>query len=289
MGRYSIKELERLSGIKAHTIRIWEKRYKLFEPVRTPTNIRYYSDEDLRKLLSVTLLSNNGVKISKIVSMEEQEISSAIKGIKDESIISQKRVDDLIFPMLEFDEDKFNQLFQEYSKELGLEKTFTEVIYPFLEKVGILWLSDEVSPAQEHFTTHLIRQKLSAAIEALPSVSDQAKKVILFLPEGEYHELGLLFFQFLYKKKGVRVYYFGQSVPVEQVKIASETISPNWILTYTVIRPKAGTEELIERLSICKADEIFFLENEAQHNSNLNYPSSVSGISHYSQAFLAIQ
>ena len=262
MGKYSIKELERLSGIKAHTLRIWEKRYSLFSPNRTETNIRYYSDEDLKKLLSVSLLSNSGKKISKIVAMKDDELRDAIKEIEDTTLLNQKRVDDLIFPMINFDEPTFNQLFNQYVNEIGVEKTFTDILYPFLEKVGILWLSDEVQPTQEHFTSHLIRQKLSAIIEALPAPKKNAKKVILFLPEGEYHELGLLFFAYLYKKKGVSVFYLGQSVPLHQVNEVSKLIRPNWILSYSIVKPKAAIEKMTQLMANFQADQVFFLENK---------------------------
>lgn len=283
MGKYSIKELERLSGIKAHTLRIWEKRYNLFEPDRTETNIRYYSDEDLKKLLNVTILSNSGKKISKIVLLDDEQLKKAVSEVEDEHLVQQKRIDDLIFPMLKFDEDKINSLLESYYEALGVERTFTSVLYPFLEKIGILWLTDEVDPAQEHFITHIIRQKLSVAIENLPSNSEGSKKVILFLPEGEYHELGLLFFAYLYKKKGVKVYYFGQSAPVSQIKEAAKTIKPNWVLTYSVIRPKGGLQGLIDDLGECVSDENYFLTNRFQKDIKLEYPTNVKQVTSFSE------
>ncbi|MDA9312102.1 MerR family transcriptional regulator [Vicingaceae bacterium] len=282
MGNYSIKELERLSGIKAHTLRIWEKRYNLFEPNRSDTNIRFYSDSDLKKLLNVTILSNSGTKISKIVAMDDEQLKEAIAHIKDEDVIKQKRIDDLIFPMLQFNEEEINQLLKSYYDELGIEGTFTGVIYPFLEKIGILWLTDEVEPAQEHFMTHILRQKLSAAIESLPNNSEKLNRVLLFLPEGEYHELGLLFFAYLYKKRGVRVYYFGQSAPIKQIIQASKVIKPNWIMTYTVVRPKGGIQSLIDQLGECVSDETYFLVNRFQQDIDLKFPSNIRQITSYS-------
>lgn len=281
MGKYSIKELEQLSGIKAHTLRIWEKRYQLFEPNRTSTNIRFYTDQDLRKLLSVTLLSNVGFKISKIVSMDEEEINRRILEIEDKAVENQKRVDDLIFPMVDYDEETFNQLFNQYVNEIGIEKTFTSVIYPFLEKVGILWLSDEVNAAQEHFITNMIRHKLSAAIEDLPAVGEDAEKVILFLPEGEYHELGLLFFDFLYKKKGSKVFYLGQSVPLPQLLESAEAIRPDVVLFYSIIHTKNKIEKIFQQLSSTKASKIFFLENKYQGSLEIEYPKWISRATDY--------
>lgn len=284
MGKYSIKDLERLSGIKAHTLRIWEKRYDLLQPKRTETNIRYYSDQDLKKLLNVSLLCNNGTKISKIVSMKEGEMKKAIHSIDDRALINQKRVDALILPALQFDEEKFNVFFKQYLEEIGIEATFTQVIYPFLEKVGLLWLSDKLQPSQEHFVTHLIRQKISAAIENLPMINEPSRKVILFLPEGEYHELGLLFFAFLYKKAGVKVFYFGQSVPLKQIKPAAQEIKPDWILSYSIIKPKHDLQKMITQMSEFTAREVFFLENKYQNDFNLSYPKTVSRLTHYQQA-----
>lgn len=285
MGKYSIKELERLSGIKAHTLRIWEKRYNLFEPDRTDTNIRYYSDEDLKKLLNVSILSNSGIKISKIVSMDDEELKRTIANVEDAAVIKQKRVDDLILPMIEYDEKTFNRLFDNYIQEIGVEKTFIDVIYPFLEKIGILWLTDDVDPAQEHFTSHLIRQKLSSVIEELPAVKEPSNKAILFLPEGEYHELGLLFFAYMYKKRGVKVFYFGQSIPLSEIQTVSKSIKPNWILTYAVVKPKKGLQNLIDELGKCTADEVYFIENKLQSEEGLNYPGLVKPIQHFSELF----
>ncbi len=287
MGKYSIKELERLSGIKAHTLRIWEKRYNLFEPDRTDTNIRYYSDTDLKKLLNVSILSNSGIKISKIVAMNDVELKQTIAKIEDAAVLKQKRVDDLIVPMIEYDEETFDQLFNDYINEIGVEKTFIDVIYPFLEKIGILWLTDDVEPAQEHFTSHLIRQKLSKVIEDLPVVKEADDSVILFLPEGEYHELGLLFFAYMYKKRGIKVYYFGQSIPISEVQSVSKSIQPSWILTYAVVKPKNGLQKLLNELGKCTAQKVYFIENKFQADLALEYPSIVQPISHFSELFVS--
>lgn len=271
MGKYSIKELEHLSGIKAHTLRIWEKRYQLFEPKRSKTNIRYYTDDDLKKLLNVTMLSNNGTKISAIVNMSEGELCAAAKNVELKDSPYQQRINELIVPMCSFDEAAFNLLFAKNEKELGLEKTLTEVVYPFLQKVGTLWLSNEVEPCQEHFVSNIIRQKMSAAIDALPMPPNRAKKVMLFLPEGEYHELGLLFFSYLYKKRGVKTYYFGQSVPFDKLIEFSENIEVDWALTYSIIHSEEKVVEIVNDLDKIKAGQVFYI--------NRNYPKLADKIS----------
>lgn len=267
MGKYSIKELEHLSGIKAHTLRIWEKRYRLFEPQRTKTNIRYYTDDDLKKLLNVTMLSNKGIKISTIVDMGEQELCNAAKNaeLDGDEAKYEHRINEMIVPMCSFNEAEFNSLFEKNVQEMGLEKTLTEVVYPFLQKVGTLWLSNEVEPCQEHFVSNIIRQKMSAAIDELPTPPNDAKKVMLFLPEGEYHELALLFFSYLYKKKGVNTYYFGQSVPLDRVIAFSKEIQVDWAITYSIIHSEEKVVEIVNDLERINAGKVFYV--------NRNHPN----------------
>ena len=156
MGKYSIKELECLSGIKAHTLRIWEKRFNLLNPERTDTNIRYYSDEDLKKILNVSILTLSGVRISEIATFTDEELAKAVVDINNEEIRNLKRVNELIICMNELDEERFHQLYEKYVKTIGFEKTMLEIIYPYLEKVGILWLGGEVQAVSEHLISNLI-------------------------------------------------------------------------------------------------------------------------------------
>ncbi len=275
MSTYSIKDLEKLSGIKAHTLRIWEKRYNLLDPERTDTNIRLYSDEDLKRLLNVSLLSNNGMKISKIAELSDNELVNKVRSIENEDIQNKKKVADLVESMLGVDGFAFQNLFDQYVEELGFEETLNSVIYPFLERVGILWLTDEVEPGQEHFITHIVRNKIISAIEQLPK-PESDKKAILFLPENEFHELGLLYFYYLIKKKGVNVFYLGQSVPAEQVALLSKKLKPNWVISYSIIKKKGEIESLFNRMEDIKADGVYFLENKYQNGWKIEYPSWVS-------------
>lgn len=274
MAKYSIKDLERFSGIKAHTLRIWEKRYDLLNPDRTDTNIRYYTDEDLKRLLNVSILSNSGMKISQIAELSKDAIAKTVMELEDENVQNQKRVNQLVTSMVDLDEDMFRAVFDQLVLELGFEKTLNEVVYPFLEKVGILWLSDEIQPSHEHFTTHLIRSRIIYAIEQLPPTNGK-KKAILFLPEGEYHELGLIYFHYLLKKKGIKVYYLGQSVPSDQVKELSRIVNPNWVISYSIIKKKKEIEEFLNEMGEFTSDETFFLENKYQTNMGIVYPTTV--------------
>tara|TARA_B100000965_G_C19597780_1_gene761018 strand:+ start:268 stop:1134 length:867 start_codon:yes stop_codon:yes gene_type:complete len=274
MAHYSIKELEKFSGIKAHTLRIWEKRYELLKPQRTDTNIRYYCDSDLKRLLNVALLSNSGKKISQIAKLSDQELFEEVKNIDQENVEVEKRITTLITAMIDFNEDEFSDYFNLCVKEIGFEKTLVNVIHPFLEKVGILWLSDEIQPGQEHFVSNLIRNKIIAAIDNLAKPVENTT-AILYLPEGEYHEIGLLYFYYLLKKKGIRVYYLGQSVPANQVKTLSEHISPDYIITYSIILRIEELKTHVNEMSTYLAKEVIFLENPTIESNELDYPSSI--------------
>ncbi len=218
MAVYSIKELENLSGIKAHTIRIWEKRYNLIEPHRTNTNIRYYTDENLKKILNVAVLNRNGIKISNIAKLNDLELKEEIIRVSGDSQSSDTFVDSMVMSMIDFDEYKLEALIEKSIRKKGLMSTITEVIYPFIRKVGILWQSGDVYPAQEHFVTFLIRQKIIAAINGLSGTfNPNGKKFIMLLPEGEWHEIGLLLAQYIIKEANHEVIYLGQSVPYTDV------------------------------------------------------------------------
>lgn len=213
MGKYSIKELEQLSGIKAHTIRIWEKRHKLIDPARTTTNIRFYSDEDLKKIINVSLLNNNGLKISKIANMSLEEMNNKVLEISELKNDLNIHIDQLVIAMIDMEEEAFEKILNNIILRYGFERTITEIVYPFLEKIGLLWQTENITPAHEHFISNLIRQKLIVAIDGLPLPPKTSRKILLFLPEGELHELGLLFYHYITRKSGLRTYYLGQNVP----------------------------------------------------------------------------
>ncbi len=231
MGQYSIKELEQLSGIKAHTIRIWEKRYNLIDPSRTSTNIRFYSDDDLKKIINVSLLNNNGIKISKIADMSLDDISKKVMDISEVLHDASIHIDQMVVAMIDMEEEMFEKIMNNLILHFGFEKMITDIVYPFLEKIGVLWLTHNITPAQEHFITNLIRQKIIVAIDGLPIPSKSAKKILLFLPAGEMHEMGLLFYHYLTRKAGYRTYYLGQNVPHEDLKKIVQVHIPDILLT----------------------------------------------------------
>jgi len=244
MGKYSIKELEQLSGIKAHTIRIWEKRHQLIDPKRTTTNIRYYSDEDLKKIINVSLLNNHGVKISKIVDLSEAEISQKVAELSEAKNSIEIFIDQLVLAMIDMDEEQFEKTLANLILKFGFERVIIEIVYPFLEKIGILWLTNNITPAQEHFISNLIRQKLIVSIDALPLAPKSAKRVVLYLPENELHELGLLFYHYICKKEGFRTYYLGQSVPYRDLLSVVEEHQPDIIVSAFTTEPKGNSVDL---------------------------------------------
>ncbi|MBL7739714.1 MAG: MerR family transcriptional regulator [Chitinophagaceae bacterium] len=226
MNAFTIKDLENISGIKAHTIRIWEQRYGFLKPQRTETNIRHYCNEELKIILNIALLNKNGYKISQIDKMCQQEICSKILELQSASAIQERVVNELIKDMVDLKIHDFERTLSHYILEHGIEQGVKEIIFPFLEKIGILWQTGHIMPAQEHFVTSIIRQKLIVAIDGVP-ISDNGKTCLLFLPEGEHHELGLLFLHFLLKSHGEKVVYLGANVPTRDVHSIVETLQPD--------------------------------------------------------------
>lgn len=239
MGKYSIKELETLSGIKAHTIRIWEKRHRIIVPQRTATNIRYYSDSDLKKIINVSLLNNHGLKISKIAGMTDNELNSEIVQLTTNNSDTSLFIDQMVVCMVDMEEEQFEKLLSHLIIKFGFEKTITEIIYPFLEKIGILWQTGNITPAQEHFISNLIRQKIIVAIDALPFPSKNANKAVLFLPENELHEIGLLFYHYIVKRLGYKTYYLGQHLPYEDLLQVCRHHKPQIIITSIITSQKS--------------------------------------------------
>ena len=218
MAVYSIKDLEKLSGIKAHTIRIWEKRYALIEPLRTNTNIRYYTDEELKKILNVAALNRQGIKISHIARLSELELKEEILRVSGIDESHSTAIDSMVIAMIDLDEYKLDALIGKCFRKIGFRETVASILYPFLEKVGILWQSGDIQPSQERFVSSLIRQKIIAATDRISNTfNPKGKKFLLLLPEGEWHEIALLFAQYLIKEANHEVIYLGQSVPYSDV------------------------------------------------------------------------
>lgn len=217
MNQFTIKDLEHLSGIKAHTIRIWEQRYSFLKPQRTQTNIRYYNNEQLKMILNISLLNKYGYKISHIDKMSEEDMRSKILSLTHQQAQDESRVNQLIQLMVDVDMHGFEALLNRYIAEHNLEKAVIQVIFPFLERIGMLWLTSNIHPAQEHLVSNVIRQKLIMAIDRLPLPDKTRPALLLFLPEGELHEIGLLFMHYLLRSKSYNILYVGANIPLKDV------------------------------------------------------------------------
>lgn len=271
MGKYSIKDLERLSGIKAHTIRIWEKRYKIVEPQRTPTNIRFYSDNDLKKILNIALLNKAGVKISSIAELSSTELKQKIE---DYAIVKEDFkyfLDNLVFATIDMDEKRFEKLLDQAILDYGIEKTMIKIIYPFFKNVGILWLTGGLNPGQEHYIANMVRARLIIAIDKRNERIAYEKKAVLFLPENEWHELGLLFFHFICLGLKVKPFYLGQSVPLGSIEAIMESKNPDYLIfSYLSVKSKKAFRTYLEKLTkIAKGQEIIFIDRPEDKNSVL--------------------
>jgi len=232
MDAFTIKDLENLSGIKAHTIRIWEQRYNFLKPKRTDTNIRYYSNDELKMVLNIALLNKYGFKISHIDRMNNDEIRSKILSLTDGGALQERIINDLLQEMVDLNMDQFERVINKYIAAYGIEKTVIQIIFPFLEKIGILWQTGHVNAAQEHLVSNIIRQKLIAGIEATSSHVKMDKQFLLFLPEGEHHELGLLFMYYLLKSRGAEVIYLGANVPLKDIEYVIKLKKPDIVFLH---------------------------------------------------------
>lgn len=239
MAGYKIRDLEILTGIKAHTIRMWEKRYGMLTPQRTSTQIRTYSDDELLLLLNISLLYKKGIKISRIAEMSTTQIFEASRSMQD-SGDSDTAVEQFIVSVLQLDEQLFHDTFHELIQKDNLSIIFSEHIIPFLNRIGIMWLVGTINPAQEHFISSLIRQKIIASIDQLP-IPDQSKgKIILYLPEHEWHEISLLVYHYHLRSKGLYSVYLGQALPYDALIKTVKTLEPAAVVSswLTAIEPQ---------------------------------------------------
>lgn len=232
MNVFTIKDLENLSGIKAHTIRIWEQRYTFLKPGRTDTNIRYYCNQELKTILNISLLNKYGFKISHIDRMSEEELALKVISLSDKEARQEKMVNDLIAFMIDLDLLAFEQTLDRMILSGGIDKTINQLIFPFLDRIGILWLTNHIYPAQEHLVTNIIRQKLMVGIDGAVAHRQVDKTLVLFLPEGEYHELGLLYVYYLLRHHGAQVLYLGADTPLKDVEFVCKYKNPDYLYTH---------------------------------------------------------
>jgi DNA-binding transcriptional MerR regulator/methylmalonyl-CoA mutase cobalamin-binding subunit len=267
MSTYSIKDLEQISGIKAHTIRIWEQRYKFLQPSRTQTNIRTYSPVELKIILNVSFLNKYGFKISHIDKMSPEQMEEKILTINQMDAQKERVVNNLIKDMVSLNMPAFEQQLDNYIAQKGIEKTIVEIIFSFLERVGILWMTSNINPAQEHLATNILRQKIIYGIEKLTPVTKYTRRVVLFLPEAEYHELGILFVNFLLKQNGIYVDYLGANVPMVDLEYLVQKTEPDYIFCHiTSPAKKFKLDKFMEKLSTINASSPVVLSGQILHD-----------------------
>lgn len=232
MSKYSIKDLEKITGVKAHTIRVWERRYAIIQPERTETNIRYYSDNDLKRLLNIAMLNDAGIKISHLAKLTSIDLETKVMELSRSNKVEAFAIEKLTMATVNFNEDLFESILSKSILEQGMEDTITNVLFPFFERVGILWQVGSISPAQEHFISNLIRQKLFSAIDSCSGQRvENAKKIIFYLKEDELHEVSILFYNYIARRNGLRTLYLGQDLPFKDLISAVDDYKPNLIVT----------------------------------------------------------
>ncbi|HWB64350.1 MAG TPA: MerR family transcriptional regulator [Chitinophagales bacterium] len=251
MGQYSIKEVETLSGVKAHTLRIWEQRYDFLKPERTDTNIRYYNDEQLKLILNISTLSRSGLRISKIACMAEDELRREVQRLSTDCCEPNALADAFLQSMIDFDEARFEKTLSCSIMKLGFERTISELIFPLLSRTGVLWATGAIKPAQEHFMSNLVRRKICSAIDnQYVQLSDKSKTFVLFLPEGEVHELVLLYTEYLLRQRNHKVVYIGNSVPFDDLPSLCQSIQPDYLVSYfSMPISEMPLDEYLQKLS----------------------------------------
>lgn len=243
--QFSIKDLENLTGIKAHTIRIWEKRYNLLQPKRTDTNIRYYDLANFQKLLNVSYLNNNGYKISKIATIEEHKIPLLVREIASENNLESHAINAFKLSMLNFDQTLFYNTYNALLKEKEFDTIFYDIFIPLLTEIGLLWQTDTITPAHEHFLSSLIRQKILINTEKIQSqqVNKSKKTFVLYLPENEIHELGLMFINHQLVSKGYQSIFLGFSVPLDSLVDLKNYYDEIIYISYFTVKPEKDNIE----------------------------------------------
>ena len=250
MKKFSISDIENLTGIKAHTIRVWEQRYNFFTTKRTDTNIRYYNDDDLCMFLNIATLNENGYKISKISRMDNSEINDLVKHLKEDHYNVNVQVQMLSNSMLKMDDEEFDEILNGCIDDLGMDAAMTTIVFPFLRKVGFMWQVGTINPAHEHFAVHKIEQKLiNDTYQFRKSPGKDAKRYLLFLPPGETHEVGLLFAQYLLKANGHQTLYLGQNLPYDSLNEVAIYYEPDFAFSVlTIAGLENGVDEIISKL-----------------------------------------
>ncbi|MEO9511232.1 MAG: B12-binding domain-containing protein [Flavobacteriaceae bacterium] len=279
---FSIRDMENLSGIKAHTIRIWEKRYNLFTPERTSTNIRTYSLNSLQKLLNITLLYNNGYKISKIAKIEDPNIPILVREIVSTNSEKNHAVNAFKLAMVNFDQTLFLNTYNSLLSERSFRDIFNDVFIPLLNELGLLWQTNTISPAHEHFISHLIKQKTYINTEKLQMVepTQKDKVFVLFLPENEIHEIGLLYLNYEITLRGYKSIYLGQTMPIESLEDLLKYYDNVHFVSYFTISPtkdelNAYFDKFSQTLNPTGDSKLYVLGHQIQYIQKEQLPAGI--------------
>lgn len=287
MNRFSIRDIQNLTGIKAHTLRIWEQRHRVIVPKRTETNIRYYDANDLKTALRVALLNQHGYKISRIQKMSEDDIDTLLKETVDEDFQFGHQLNKLVVSTVDMNVQQFEHQIDKYIYKYGLDATIERLLFAFMEKIGVLWMTNQLFPAQEHLISNVIIRKLLLATEEVHSKPDLSKpKYLLFLPESEFHEIGLLYMHFQLAKLNKNVIYLGANSPLDQIELVSKTLKPEYHYTHiTAASNDFDIEKYMHKLSnLTTTKQIYFSGSMAQRNKVVNLPSNITFLSSLAEA-----
>ena len=249
MATYSIKDLELLTGIKAHTIRMWERRYGIVEPARTLTNIRNYSDDHLKKLLNISILNSCGMKISLLAKLSLEDLEKTVTEVMEKHRSPGLLTDQLVVSMVNFDEKGCTDLLNESIAANGFAFTLEKVIFPFLDKLGMMWQTSKILPAHEHFATGLIRKKIFYETELLGPNKENTPQIVYFLPEEEFHEIVLLALNYFGRAKGIPTLYLGQSVPLADVITIGKQMKPRMFVFSATLPQPQKLDHMLKELS----------------------------------------
>ena len=279
---FSIKDLENLSGIKAHTIRIWEKRYNILEPIRTETNIRTYDLASLQELLNVVLLNSYGYKISRIAELTTEKIALLVREIISDKNSNNHALNAFKMAMINFDQGLFLNTYTNLLSEKTFREVFYEVIIPLMNEIGLLWQAGTISPAQEHFISYLIKQKLLINTEKVqilePTRSD--KVFVLYLPENEIHELGLMYLNYEILLNGYKTIYLGESVPIDSLKDMKKYFDNIVYISYLTVQPtRDAIDDYLKEISTEILDansQIWFLGRMTEFIDTKSLPETIS-------------
>ncbi|MCY1722504.1 MerR family transcriptional regulator [Prolixibacteraceae bacterium Z1-6] len=281
---YSIKDLETLSGIKAHTIRIWEKRYSLLHPERTDTNIRYYTDDDLRHILNVSFLVKGGHKISKVAKWGQDQIKETVLEVSKSKSSENAYIDRLMLSMVNFDNEEFFKILNEIQLRYSLEEMVYTILFSLFKRIGTYWQVGSIFPAQEHFVSHIIRQKIIAEIDKIGLNNKRGQSILFFLPENEMHEISLLFYSYLAHKSGFNVIYLGQFVPFNDLQKLQSHLTIDFVFTAFINSwAKDALENYLVDLKGLFQKQRIFITGWQVDNLNPELPRNVKIVKDYKE------